>query len=120
MKMNTKYMHIAYIQAVCHSAGMKALAERMADNLSIDVNDTKSNGFILRNVKDNVITTDQLRESLYKVVCDILDDDLEEVTDFISDRYDFAFNPDTIDKDKLFSLFEVDIDGRLICFELDL
>lgn len=113
-------MHIAYIRTATNISSMKDLAERISENSATDISNIKSNGFTLRQKPDGKVTDDMLEEAIYEAVSDILTEDIEESTDYISENYDFPFNPDDIHSEHLMELFDVSRDGRLIYVELDL
>ena len=118
--MNKKYAHVAYIRTAIEIGSMEGLAERTAKNADLEVSKVKTNGFVLRKRSGADLADEDLAKALYKAVCDVLESDIEETTDYISENFDFSFNPDEIKKEQLIELFDVNRDGRLIYIELDL
>lgn len=120
MKMNRKWMHAAYIKTALELSSMETIAERISDFAGMEVSKVKTSGFVLRQTSGGTADNETLKTCIYKGVCDILDDDIEETTDHITENYDMVYNPDEIDQDKLMELFDINRDGRLIYVELDL
>ena len=118
--MNKKYAHVAYIRTAAEIGSMEGLAERTAKYADLEVSKVKTNGFVLRKQSGNELTDEMLAKALYEAVTGILESDIEETTDYISENFDFGFNPDDISKDRLIELFDISRDGRLIYIELDL
>lgn len=120
MKMNKKYAHVAYIRTAIALSSMEDLAERISKHADLEVSKVKSSGFILRAKSGQEVSDAILQLCIYEGVCDILEDDHAETTDYISENYDFAFDPNDIEQERLASLFEINRDGRLVYMELDI
>ncbi|MCM1230047.1 MAG: hypothetical protein NC489_07940 [Ruminococcus flavefaciens] len=120
MKMNKKYAHVAYIRTAIALGSMEDLAERISKYADLEISKVKTSGFVLRQTSDYKVSEETLIKSIFEGICDALEVDIEETTDYITENYDFVFNPDDIDKDRLAELFDISRDGRLIYIELDL
>lgn len=120
MKMNRKWMHTAYVKAALDLSSMETIAERISEFTDTEVTKVKTSGFVLRQTGGDIANNDDLKKGIYKGICDILDDDIAETTEYISENYDIVYNPDDIDMEMLVDLFDIDRDGRLIYVELDL
>ena len=120
MKMNRKYMHVAYVRSAIDLSTMETLAGRISGFAKMEVDKVKSNGFVLRQSTGDPVDISAVHTAVYKGLCDVLDDDIEETTEYISENYDMVYNPDDIDSSKLAELFDISRDGRLFYIELDL
>lgn len=121
MKVNKKYIHTAVLHTAIEKGSVEEIADRTAEQLggAVEVNKVKADGFILRQKKDAEVSKDELTSAITAAICGILDDDIEDATDYISENYDFPYDPDKIEEGHVRDLFDYTYDGRLIYVEID-
>lgn len=120
MKMNRKYLHIAVVRSAIELSTMETVAERISKLAKMEVSKVKSSGFVLRQVSGDAMELSKIKRCIFQGICDVLDDDIVEATEYISEHYDVSFNPDNLDQDVMVDLLDIERDGRLIYVELDL
>ncbi|MDE6040470.1 MAG: hypothetical protein K2F99_02730 [Muribaculaceae bacterium] len=122
MKVNKKYIHTAVLHTAIEKGSVEEIANRTAEQLggAIEVYKTKTDGFILRQKKSAEVSKDELTEAITAAICSILEDDIEDATDYIAENYDFPYDPDKIEENHIRDLLDYTYDGRLIYVELDM
>ena len=120
MKINNKYMHMAIVHTATDLTSVKDLAEKTAEILGdVEVYGVNADGFTLRGEK-NIDTSDsRLISAITEAIISILDENLEEATDYIMENYDFAYDRERVSKSCLKDLFDFSTSGRLIYVEID-
>lgn len=125
MKMNDKYVHLSVMHTLLTLYDMKDLAKSVTKAICEDHGDvvelqtTKNSGFILRRKKDSNITDKELSKTMADVIEELMDDKIDEVLDYISENYEFAYDSSTINEDFIKEIFDISRTGRLIYIEID-
>ena len=125
MKMNKAHMYVAIIQSVLATSNMKHLAKEVmcrlnkSDKDCVEIQDTKTHGFSLRRKKDSEISDALIGDAIIDATNTIIDDNSDEVLDYISDNYEFTLDYDCIDESFVENIFEITRSGRIIYVEVD-
>ena len=120
MKINGKYMHMAVVHTAIAQSSIKDIADAVAKTLKdVEVHKVKSDGFTLRHEKGVDVSDSRLITAITDVVLGILNDNLEDATDYIMENYDFAYDPDRVSKSHMRDLFNFSNSGRLVYVEID-
>lgn len=121
MRVNKKYMRLTIIQTLLGLYSMKDFAKEVTSVIDeIELQDTKSTGFICRKKKDRDITEDQIVSGIAKTIGHMLDEKLDETLDYIAENYEFAYESSMVDDALVRDIFEISRSGRLIYIEMDL
>lgn len=126
MKTNEKHIREGVIRTLFEFNKMKDLAKETTRVLGkavpgVELQDTKSDGFMLRRMKDTTIRDEDITTALIKAIRHLLGgDDHDDVLDYIADNFEFAYDDDQVD-DKLIDTFFIwNRSGRIMYVELDL
>ena len=73
----------------------------------------------MRRKKDAVITDSDVQNSIRDALIDIIDENVDDIKDFISENYEFEYDPSIITAGFISDVFDIDRSGRLIYIEVD-
>ena len=126
MKMNDKYVHLSVMHTLLSLYDMKDLAKSVTKAICKDHGDIvelqtmKNSGFILRRKKDGTITDKEISKIMADVIKELMDDKIDEVLDYISENYEFAYDSSAIGEEFIKEIFDISRTGRLIYIEIDI
>lgn len=125
MKSSKKFIRMATMHAFLQSSDMKELAKatvkefNAAHSGDIEVDVVKENGFTLRRKKDAMITNSDVQSSIRDAILSIAENNFDDIKDFISENYEFEYDPTIISTSFVADIFDIDRNGRLIYVEMD-
>lgn len=125
MKINDKYVHLSIMHTFLALYDMKDLAKTVVkaankvNGETIELQNVKNSGFILRRKKDSSITDKELSKIMANVIEELMDDKVDEVLDYISENYEFAYDSSAIGEEFIKEIFDISRSGRLIYIEID-
>lgn len=125
MKNSKKLMRMATMHAFLQTSNMEELAKATAKEFNaahsgdVEVDSVKENGFTMRRKKDAVITDSDVQNSIRDALIDIIDKNVDDIKDFISENYEFEYDPSIITVGFISDVFDIDRSGRLIYVEVD-
>lgn len=126
MKNNKVYANSAIMSALMKFYSVHDLASKIAELASdvigsdFDVYNCKSDGFVLRRKKEDVVYDADLTKLFIKSIKELIKETDDGVESYIFDQYDFELSDKMINHELIDQIFDVDKSGRLISIELDL
>jgi len=125
MKNSKKFMRMTTMHALLQSVTMSDLAKATVEAFNaehsgdIEVDIVKENGFTLRRKKDATITNTDIQDSIRDAIRSLAKENAEDITDFISENYEFEYDDAIITTGFVSDIFDIDRNGRLIYIEVD-
>lgn len=126
MKNNKAYCYSAIMSALMKFYSIHDLAvqvEELSDEIvgtSLEVYNCKSDGFVLRRKKDNMVSDADLTKLFIKSLRKMIKDTDDGVESYIFDQYDFEYDEKMIDPDLVTYIFDVEKNGRLVVVDIDI
>lgn len=126
MKNNKAYCYSAIMSALMKFYSIHDLAvqvEELSDEIvgtSLEVYNCKSDGFVLRRKKDNMVSDADLTKLFIKSLRKMIKDTDDGVESYIFDQYDFEYDEKMIDPDLITYIFDVEKNGRLVVVDIDI
>lgn len=126
MKNNKAYCYSAIMSALMKFYSIHDLAvqvEELSDEIvgtGLEVYNCKSDGFVLRRKKDNLVSDADLTKLFIKSLRKMIKDTDDGVESYIFDQYDFEYDEKMIDPDLITYIFDVEKNGRLIVVDIDI
>ena len=126
MKNNKVYANSAIMSALMKFYSVHDLASKIAElapdviGSDFDVYNCKSDGFVLRRKKEDVVYDADLTKLFIKSIKELIKETDDGVESYIFDQYDFEVSDKMINHELIDQIFDVDKSGRLISIELDL
>lgn len=126
MKANKVYCYSAIMSALMKFYSIHDIAsgvEEISDEeigTELNVYTCKSDGFILRRKKDNMVSDADIVKALVKVIKKMIKDEDDSVESYIFEQYDFEMKDSMICADMIEHIFEITKNGRLITIEMDI
>lgn len=126
MKANKVYCYSAIMSALMKFYSIHDLAKGVEEiseeeiGTELNVYTCKSDGFILRRKKDNMVSDADLVKALIKVIKKMIKDEDDSVESYIFEQYDFEMKDSMICADMIEHIFEIAKNGRLITVEMDI